>query len=272
MSESKITLSVIVIVKDEEALITRCLKSVVGLADEILVIHDGPCSDRTLEIAQTFGAKISIGPFWGYMEPHLVPAYEQARGEWLMRLDADEYLSEEMRNALPRLMSDPNVSAYMFDWPLYDGEKYLSKHWPEKVCLFRKKDISFISIPDAPTIVHGSTKRVPYRLEHQPLKDNYAFKTFSTRWLRLARIRADLYTSPFRENILQYRSNLQDWPKTFQWRCRWPLLILPIDCLAVAIRVIRYGWKEGFIAWRVALMNIGLRAAIDWYLFKNKKA
>jgi glycosyltransferase involved in cell wall biosynthesis len=263
------TISAILVVKDEAALIERCLKSLQGLVQEIIVVHDGPCSDTSLDIARAYGAKILIGKFWGYMEPHLVPAYEQASGEWLLRIDADEFLSDDLRRALPSLVSDSKIAAYEFNWPLFDGKKYLTKSWPEKICLFRKDKISFVALPDAPTEVAGLIKRVDYTLEHRPLKDNYAFGVFKTRWLRLARMRAELYAADF-SIFPKFNSKSDDWTLRFRLRRRFPLLVLPFDCLIVFLRIVASGWHEGLIVIRVALMTTALRAAIDWMMFKQK--
>jgi glycosyltransferase involved in cell wall biosynthesis len=238
------------------------------VADEIIVIHDGPCADRSLAIAEEYGAKIIVGEHYGYMEPHLVRAYEEARGQWLLRIDADEFLSQELRAALPGLLNDTQVAAYEFAWPLFNGRQYLTKTWPRKCCLFRKDKISFLSLPDAATIVHGTTKSLDYRLEHQPLVDNYALKLFSSRWLRLARIRADLYMSSF-QNVLRFNSTVSAWPRAFRWRQRFPLLVLPFDFLVTFLRTLSEGWSAGAVVLRVALMAASLRAAVDWLIFRK---
>src|SRR5687768_15864459 len=95
-------LSVIIIAKNEERDLPGCLDSVKGLADEVVLV-DGHSSDRTREIARAAGAKVFEKDWEGY-GPQKQHALEQATGDWVLNLDADERLSpplaEEIRNVL----------------------------------------------------------------------------------------------------------------------------------------------------------------------------
>ena len=114
------TVSACLVVHDEEALIDRCLRSLEGVVDEIVLIHDGPCSDRTLEIAEQFGARIVVGEHAGMSEPHVPAAFALATSEWLLRIDADEFLSEGLREAMLRLAAQADVDGWEFVWPIWD--------------------------------------------------------------------------------------------------------------------------------------------------------
>src|SRR5579862_5338849 len=103
------SISACLVVRNEEAVIERCLHSLAGVVDEIVLIHDGECTDRTLEIAERFGARITVADHAGGNEPHLPFAFALATGEWLLRLDADEFLSPELRAALPGLTARTDV-------------------------------------------------------------------------------------------------------------------------------------------------------------------
>ncbi len=268
MSDTKIGLSACIIAYNEEALIGRCLDSLDGIVDEIIVVHDGPCSDKTLEIAARYNARIIVAEHRGYMEAHLPRAYTEAQGEWLLRIDADEFLSTELRKALPELLKRP-TAAYEFLWRLHDGERYISLSWPYKQCLFRKDCVSFIAIPHFISEVQGVTERLPFLLEHQPRYNNYSFKTFRTKWLAMARIVAAVYGYDF--NMIPRFNNLEtQWPKNILWRRRFPLLIMPFDAVFIFIKTLGAGWREPKVVWRVALLHAGFRSAVDWQIFKRK--
>lgn len=102
-------LSVIIIAKNEERDLPGCLDSVKGLADEIVLV-DGRSTDRTREIARAAGAKVFEKDWEGY-GPQKQHALEQASGDWVLNLDADERLSpalaEEIRSVL-RGSGSPN--------------------------------------------------------------------------------------------------------------------------------------------------------------------
>ncbi len=95
-------LSVVIITYNEEANIGRTLASVQPLvADgkgEIIVVDSGS-TDRTLEIAKSFGAKVFVEEWKGYAAQKN-SAIEKASGDWILSLDADEEVDEELRGAL----------------------------------------------------------------------------------------------------------------------------------------------------------------------------
>src|SRR5271165_2660233 len=86
------TLSVAMIAMNEEANLPRTLESV-QWADEIVLVDSGS-SDRTLEIAQSFGARTSYHVFEGHGEQKNV-ALDLCTCDWTLLLDADEVLTHE---------------------------------------------------------------------------------------------------------------------------------------------------------------------------------
>src|ERR1039458_4747445 len=88
------TLSVAMIAMNEEANLPRTLESV-KWADEIILVDSGS-KDRTLEIAQSFGAKTSYHAFGGHGEQKNV-ALDLCTCDWILLLDADEVLTPELQ-------------------------------------------------------------------------------------------------------------------------------------------------------------------------------
>jgi len=81
------------IARDEERFLEQCLKSVEGVADEIILVDTGS-SDRTVGIAERYGAKVSHFPWGDDFAAARNQAVERATGEWMLVLDPDERLAE----------------------------------------------------------------------------------------------------------------------------------------------------------------------------------
>ena len=85
------TISLCMIVKDEEEMLPGCLEAVADGVDEIIVVDTGS-SDRTVEIAESFGARVIHFPWNGSFSDARNVGLDAAKGDWLMYLDADEHL------------------------------------------------------------------------------------------------------------------------------------------------------------------------------------
>jgi glycosyltransferase involved in cell wall biosynthesis len=97
-----LTLSLCMIVKDEEAMLGRCLAAVRPAVDEIIVVDTGS-TDRTVEIAIEHGATVLHHEWTGDFGAARNVGFEAATGDWVMYLDADEVLVEEDADALRSL-------------------------------------------------------------------------------------------------------------------------------------------------------------------------
>ncbi len=86
------TVSLCMIVKNEARNLAECLASVKSAVNEMIVVDTGS-SDRTIDIATAFGAQVYEFAWNGNFSDARNYAIEQARGEWILALDADELLS-----------------------------------------------------------------------------------------------------------------------------------------------------------------------------------
>lgn len=265
-------ISACLVIHNEEKVLKRCLDSIASVVDEIIIVHDGPCQDASLEIAARYNARIIIAPRTGIAEPIRPLSYEAARYEWILQIDADEFLSDDLIRALPELAQEKNVDAFEFVWPLFDGRRYRTKHWPYKRSFFRKAVISFTGTGnDFVVQVPGAVKRVPYRLEHQPSYNNYTWRRFFAKWREWAHLQAEAYLADF-STIKTYNNQATDWSNKIQLRRKYPLLITPLDFAIVVIKNMLGGAaKEGFFAWRVVLMWGLYRVMTNWFIFCKKR-
>ena len=90
------------IAMNEEANLPRTLESV-RWANEIVVVDSGS-KDRTVEIAQSFGAKTSFHVFGGHGEQKNV-ALDLCTSDWILLLDADEVLTPGLQDEIRRLLA-----------------------------------------------------------------------------------------------------------------------------------------------------------------------
>lgn len=89
-----ITVSVIILTKNEAHNIVECIKSTAGLADEVLVI-DGESTDNTCELARKAGARVVELTSWEGWGRKRQQAQEHATCDYILHLDADERLTPE---------------------------------------------------------------------------------------------------------------------------------------------------------------------------------
>ena len=98
--------SLCMIVKNEERFLEQCLRSTAGMVDEINIVDTGS-TDRTVEIAKSFGANVTFEPWQNDFSRARNASLEMATKRWILQLDADEELLPESREALRQLRTAP---------------------------------------------------------------------------------------------------------------------------------------------------------------------
>ncbi|MBN1268360.1 MAG: glycosyltransferase [Kiritimatiellae bacterium] len=162
------TIAGVVIVYNEEHHIRGCLESLRDCVDEIVVVHDGPCADRTLEIAREFTDKVLVHDRMGNNDPLTPYALNQTNCEWVIQIDADERLSPGLRAELADLVSRPGVDAYALMFPFTDpatGKPDL-RYRKYRTALFRREKIYKVGIPHAKTMTRGVQVQIDSVVEH----------------------------------------------------------------------------------------------------------
>jgi len=92
--EQTATVSACMIVKDEEELLPECLESIRDWIDELVVVDTGS-TDRTIEIAESYGARVFHQPWEGNFSKHRNFSIAQATCDWIFIIDADERICQE---------------------------------------------------------------------------------------------------------------------------------------------------------------------------------
>ena len=93
-NKTKLKISVCYIVKNEEHNLPRSLDSLKGQIDEIVVVDTGS-TDNTIEVAKSYGAKVLESPWNNDFSTPRNMALDNATGDWIIFLDADEYFTDE---------------------------------------------------------------------------------------------------------------------------------------------------------------------------------
>ena len=177
-------LSVAIITKNEEANLARCLESV-SFADEIVLV-DSQSTDRTLEIARSFDARVSSIDFKGY-GPAKQAAVDKAQGEWILSIDADEEISPALKDEITQLLSGsptsdgytiPRRTNFLGRWIGYSG------WYPDRVLrLFRKSNGGFNdAVIHEKIVVRGTVGQLQSDIYHYSYPDLESYFTRSNRY------------------------------------------------------------------------------------------
>jgi len=102
-------LTVIIISKNEEMNLKRCLESV-RFADEIIVLDSGS-TDNTVAIAKQYTEHVFSTDWPGY-GVQKQRALSKAKGDWILNLDADESVSQELQNEIQQVLSNDLADAF----------------------------------------------------------------------------------------------------------------------------------------------------------------
>jgi glycosyltransferase involved in cell wall biosynthesis len=163
-----VTLSVVVITFNEESNLGGLLESVRS-ADEHIVLDCGS-TDRTLEIARAFGAKVLTEPWKGY-SAQKNSALEKAGGDWVLSLDADEAVEPELMEEIRHVLGhNPPVNGYYLPRKNYFLGRWI-RHggfYPDrKLRLFRRGRGRFVERPVHEVVqVDGPTGTLNHALVH----------------------------------------------------------------------------------------------------------
>jgi glycosyltransferase involved in cell wall biosynthesis len=139
------TISAVIITFNEEKNIERCIRSLKGVVDEI-VIWDSFSTDQTKKLSQQLGAVVYDAPWEGYSVAKN-KANNAAKGDFILSIDADEELSPELRRSLMKIKPSLKDDAYIFTRiNNYCGTWIKHSGWyPEyKTRLFKKGDAFWV--------------------------------------------------------------------------------------------------------------------------------
>jgi glycosyltransferase involved in cell wall biosynthesis len=159
-------LSAVVTTLDNAATLEACLASL-RFCEEIVLLDSGS-RDDTVAIATRFGARVFTEPFKGY-GPQKQSALDKAAHDWVLLLDADEFLTEEGRGVLERELDAPRAEGYRLP-----RREWLFWRWPHpwtrpnwQLRLFRRSAGAMNAVPvHAAPEVRGRVRNLRAEFRH----------------------------------------------------------------------------------------------------------
>ncbi len=254
--ENKI--SVVINTYNCEKTFKECLESVKNF-DEI-VVCDMYSTDKTLEIAKEYNCKIVMHENVGFADPARHFAISNASNEWVLVLDSDEVVSEELKNYLYEFIkNEKNYTALAMPRVTYGWGEPLEVLYPDIITRFFKRDLVVY-----PPYVHG----VAYVTEGETLKltkkdKNLAIIHIQNRtvsgWLKII----DTYTDWEIEKLKQKNKNINFCYHT--WKSLW---------IIFEKFFFKGGYKNGIRGFIICVLMFGLYKFIvgcKWWEYKLKE-
>jgi glycosyltransferase involved in cell wall biosynthesis len=165
-------LSVIVITKNEAQHIARCLQSI-AWADEIIVLDSGS-DDDTVNICKRFTEQVFVTDWPGF-GPQKQRALDKAQHDWVLSLDADEEVSDALKQEIQKAMLQSNVNG--FEIPRLSS--YCGKQiqhagwWPDYVLRLFRRDAGHFTddVVHERVLVEGKIHRLKSPILHEAFVD-----------------------------------------------------------------------------------------------------
>lgn len=255
--------SLVICVYKERDLVQRLLEHASGCYDDLVVVHDGsscggeslrdqarvPAMDYSLlpagedlpsgyrkcsegvfaELVAKHGGHFYEGPRAYQQEPHWPFAWWTAKHDWVLRLDADEFPSDELARWLKNFRDSkdahPGISGFTCVWPLWDGKRATTVNWPQgRNFLINRTKVRFFGMVEAVPIPGEKYEPLPLILHHQPKRKSYGIRNILLRkqaftWRRV--IAQSLMGTP--ADLPTWRWQEAEWPSSWEALRRHPL-------------------------------------------------
>jgi glycosyltransferase involved in cell wall biosynthesis len=186
--------SVVIICKNEAAVIGATLQSLQGVTDDI-VVYDNGSTDNTTTIIRQFNVKLHEGSWEGFGQTKS-KANNLAKYDWILSLDADEQLDDELKKSLLAFGPANNKTVYNLRFKNFLGNKALSYgEWGSDahIRLFNRKEVSWDRAPvHEKLILPGDVeiKKLKGFVLHQTMRD---LSEYTQKMAHYAMLSADKY-------------------------------------------------------------------------------
>lgn len=249
-------LSIVVMTYNEEENIGRCLESVLGLGDEILVL-DSYSTDATVDIARHFGARIERCPFDSYVNQK-TRLIQLAEYDWVLTIDADEYLSPELKSSILQARATSEYDGYTSNRRNKIGDTWIGHgNWyPDRKIRFFDRRKIHITGKDPHDVMKplANAKIGHLKGDLMHLADENISSRNQTNEKHSTRAAEALYAADKKSRL-------------------WRMLFKPVARFFMAY-VIRLGFLDGYYGWIIArseMHYVWLREVKLWELWKMKR-
>ncbi len=243
-------ITLVVCVHLQRDLLERLLRESQGCYDELIVLHDIPDVQDVHAVVQAAGGRFFERQPIFLQEPHWPFAWGQAKHDWILRLDADEFPGAGLKQWLQafRHMPEPSaeISGYTCIWPLWNGQRAVSKKWPaDRLFLFHKQRVRFFGMCEQSPVPDGRCEPLGLILHHEPPNRkiygvwNMFFRGQSRRGHEY--IARCLLGKP--TDLVCWRWESEAWPGHWEQMRRRPWRTV-LKCLTIEpLRTMRSQWK-----------------------------
>lgn len=174
-------ISALLMTHNEERLVEAALRSLRAVADEILVGHDGPCRDATLERARPLADKVIEFDFRGAPEVNTIKLLRRASHDWILRIDCDETLSPELIERVLEIKRDgppADVTHYNCVWTNMaaveeDASGASDAAEADRALLFKRSCTTWIGLPHRTPQTRGRGIGINADLQHWAPHQHY---------------------------------------------------------------------------------------------------
>jgi hypothetical protein len=220
-------ISLVVCVHRQRDLLERLIRESRDCYDELVVEHDIPDEQNIRSVVEAAGGRFFERPSTASQEPHWPFMWAQAKHDWILRLDSDEFPGDEMKKWLQEFRRAPEPSAdlsgYTCIWPLWNGTRAVTQKWPaNRLFLFHKQRVRFFGIGEQSPLPDGQCHPLDMVLCHQPHRKAYGLRNALTGHRRgRSFIAHALLGRP--TDLACWRWDDGNWPPTWEQIRRRPL-------------------------------------------------
>lgn len=184
------TISACMIVRNEEGFLPQCLESIKGAVDEIIIVDTGS-TDKTVDIAKSFGAKVYHHPWRNSFSEARNHSLGYATCDWILQIDADEELEQGDIPLLHKIICNAACNAfYVAIYSELPGG--LSKHYFTRI--FRKGKAHYEGIVHNQLVHEGNSRPSEVRMYH------YGYNLSATEMEKKYKRTGDLLRKQLEEN------------------------------------------------------------------------
>jgi glycosyltransferase involved in cell wall biosynthesis len=232
-----IALTATIITFNEEKNIERCLQSLQGVADEIVVV-DSHSTDQTKAICERYGVRFIANDFKGHIEQKNV-AIDCASNNWILSLDADEALTSELREAILELKKNPSFNGYSFNrLTYYCGHwvKYCGWYPDTKLRLVHKAHARWTGVNPHDRLAMHTNEAIGH------LKGDLLHYSYYTREDHLRQI--DYFSSIAAKELFQRGK-----------KSSWLLILLKVTAQFFKSFFLKTGFLDGYTGWTISRLS-----------------
>ena len=242
-------LSAVIIAFNEERNISRCLDSLLDIADEVVVVDSGS-TDATESLCRDRGVRFIHHSFEGHIQQKNW-ASKQAKGGWILSLDADEALSESLRQSLKDWKNQPikDANAYEFNrLTQYCGEWVRHSGWyPDRKLRLWKGGTAHWAGVNPHDRLEVAQPEITGHLKGDIL--HYSYYTLGDHVNQIAYF-SDIAALAYQGGSWAYWPPMARLKSAFQW---------------FKTAIIKGGWRDGKTGWVIARMS----ARATWMKYRK---